>query len=49
MILAASGGYDIDNNHLFCIVLQRNKKTARILAPSFFFTLWGLSLYTVVV
>jgi len=48
MILAASGGYDIDNNHLY-IVLQRNKKTARILAASFFFTLWGLSLYAVVV
>ena len=39
MILAASGGYDIDNNHLFCIVLQRNKKPREFSRPHFFYTM----------
>jgi len=35
MILAASGGYDIDNNHLY-IVLQRNKKPREFSRPHSF-------------
>ena len=36
MILAASGGYDIDNNHLFCIVLHQNKKPREFSRPHSF-------------
>lgn len=43
MILAASGGCDIDNNHLY-IVLQRNKKPREFSRHYFFYTMGIIAL-----